>query len=62
MAASSLTFTDTVHRDVYLAVRAMPRLTAVVVVLLLLQAVLELAASYFIPEQSLLGSGLVTIV
>jgi hypothetical protein len=62
MATRSLTFTDTVHRDVYLAVRAMPRLTAVVVVLLILQAVLELTASYFIPEQSLLGGALVTIV
>jgi hypothetical protein len=62
MATSSLTFTDTVHRDVYLAVRAMPRLTTVVVVLLIVQAILELAASAFIPEQSLLGGGLVTIV
>jgi hypothetical protein len=62
MATRSLTFTDTVHRDVYLAVRAMPRLTATVVVLLILQAILELTASIFIPEQSLLGSALVTIV
>jgi hypothetical protein len=62
MAVKPLTFTDTVHRDVFRAVRAMPRLTSVVVVLLVLQAMLELSASAFIPEQSLLGGALVTIV
>jgi hypothetical protein len=62
MATKPVTFTDTVHRDVFQAVRAMPLLTAGVVVLLILQAMLELAASIFIPEQSLLGGGLVNIV
>jgi hypothetical protein len=65
MATSNYSFTDaiiTTHRDVFRAIQAMPRLTAIVVVLLVLQALLELAAGALIPEQSLLGSGLVSIV
>jgi hypothetical protein len=52
----------TAHRDVYQAVRAMPWLTAVVVVLFAMYKILELASGSVIPESSLLGRHIVNIV
>jgi hypothetical protein len=62
MANVQHSFTDAVHRDVYRAVQALPRLTLVVAVLIALAMVLEIAAGSFIPTNSLLGHSIPAVL
>jgi hypothetical protein len=55
-------FSTECNRDVFRAFRAMPRLTVVVALLLALQTALEYAAADIIPESSLLGFHIFSIV
>jgi hypothetical protein len=59
---STAEFSMDCNRDVFRALRAMPRLTVAVVVLLVLQTALEFAAADVIPESSPLGFHIFSVV